>query len=547
MRKIVLSIITVCVSTVVFAQKDSKTLFTIDGEPTTVGEFKHVYEKNLDAIDDPDAKDVAKNLDLYINYKLKVDEAFKVELDTMPSYIREMETYRNQLSAPYLKDTTMLGKLVEDAYFRTANEVKAKHILIRLQNDALPKDTLVAYNKIIAIRNRIVNNGEDFEAVAVETSEDPSAKGDSSKGITPNKGNLGYFSAFSMVYPFEKAAYETKAGEVSMPFRSRFGYHILKVDEFRKSRGMVEAAHILIKDTTAVGKAKIDNIYAKLEAGESFEQLAKENSEDTGSSAKGGKLGKFKGGRMVKPFENAVFGLQEKNTYSKPFKTPFGWHIAYLIDKYPVASFNELEGELRERVKKSTAISISEKALISRLQKEYTIVENEDAKAILNRKNIRAIPTDSLQNAIFSIDGKDITQEEFVKYTRNRRHKPIFTLFEEFKNEEIINYYKEDLVNKEPEYASTIKEYEEGLLLFELMQQKIWNKSSQDTLGLQTYFNKNKATYKVQALDSIKGQVINDYQNFLEKEWIAELKSKHEIEVKKSQLKKLIKYYRKEN
>ena len=546
MRKLVVFIFLIAVSASLFSQKDEKVIFTIDDKPTTVGEFKRVYEKNLDAINDEESKDVAKNLDLYINYKLKVKEAYKISLDTLPSYKREMETYKNQLVAPYLKDTTTLAKLVKDAYFRTVNEVKAKHILVRLQQDALPKDTLEAYNKILSIRDRIVN-GESFGEVAVEVSEDISAKDDPKTGRKGNKGNLGYFSAFRMIYPFENAAYNTKKGEVSMPFRTRYGYHIVKNEGLRKSVGSVEAAHILIRDTSAVGKKVIDSIYTKLEAGVKFAELAEQFSEDPGSKSKGGNLGKFSTGQMVKPFEDAAFSLAEENSYSKPFQTRFGWHIVKLVKKHPIGSFTELEGELKEKVKRSAAIESSEKALLSRLKSQYTIKEYEDAKEILNNKNFRSINVDSLQHTLFSIDDKKITQEEFVKYTRNRRHKPVFVLYEEFFNQQIIDFYKKDLVNIEPEYAATLKEYEEGLLLFELMQQKIWDKSSKDTLGLQTYFEKNSSNYKEQVLDSIKGQVINDYQNYLEKSWIADLRKNHEVEIKKSQLKKLTKYYRKED
>ncbi len=149
-----------------------------------------------------------------------------------------------------------------------------------------------------------------------------------------------------------------------------------------------------------------------------------------------------------------------------------------------------------------------------------------------------------MQNTILSINNKQITQEEFVNYTRNRRHKPIFVLFEMFKDKEILAYYKENLVNTEPEYAYTLKEYEDGLLLFELMQQKIWMKSSKDSLGLKSYFNKNKAKYNSQELKSVKGEVMNDYQNYLEEKWIADLREKNKIKVHKKQLKKLINYYK---
>ncbi|WP_439127453.1 peptidylprolyl isomerase [Polaribacter sp.] len=540
----ILSICTLLISISVFSQKKSKTLVTIDGDKTTVAEFKRVYEKNLDAIDNEEAKDVTKNLELFINYKLKVKQAYQLKLDTLPSYKREIETYKNQLAAPYLQDTTFIDKMVKDIYFRTKNKVKAKHILIRTARDARPKDTLEAYNKIVKIRNRIVA-GEDFEKVAEETSEDNSARDNEKNGRKGNKGNLGYFDAFKMVAPFEDAAYNTKVGQVSKPFRTQFGYHIVKVDDLKPSEGEIEAAHILILDTTNVGKKKIFEVYDKLIINNNFEELAKQYSEDRGSKNRGGKLGKFGTGRMVKPFEDAAFSLQNEGSFSKPFKTRFGWHIVKLIKKHPIKSFNELEKELRKKIKNSARMQMSETAVINKLKKTYKIVENESAKKILDKKNIRAIPKDSLQETLFSINNKKIKQEAFIDYIRNRRHKPVFTLFDMFKNQEILTYYKKNLVNTEPEYAYTLKEYEDGLLLFELMQEKIWNKSSKDTLGLKNYFEKNKANYNSKKLEDNKGEIMNDYQNYLEEKWIADLRKNSRIKIRKRELKKLIKHYNK--
>ncbi|MEN8965896.1 MAG: peptidylprolyl isomerase [Polaribacter sp.] len=538
----ILSICVLLVSMSIFSQKKSKTLVTINEENITVADFKRVYEKNLDAIDNKEAKDVTNNLELFINYKLKVKEAYQLKLDTLPSYKKEIETYKNQLAAPYLQDTTFLDKMVKDVYFRVKNKVKAKHILIRTAKDARPKDTIKAYNKILKIRNRILA-GEDFEKVAQETSEDNSARDDAKSGRKGNKGNLGYFDAFKMVTPFEDAAYNTKVGQVSKPFRTQFGYHILKVDDLKPSEGEIEAAHILILDTTDVGKKKIFEVYEKLIVNNSFEELAKQYSEDNGSKNRGGKLGKFGTGRMVKPFEDAAFSLQKEGAFSKPFKTRFGWHIVKLIKKHPVKPFKELEKELRNKIKNSARMQMSETAVINKLKATYNIVENEAAKKILDRKNIRAIPKDSLQIMMFSINDKKIKQEDFIDYIKNRRNQPVFTLFEMFKNQEILTYYKENLVNTEPEYAYILKEYEDGLLLFELMQDKIWNKSTKDTLGLQNYFEKHKANYSSRKLEDNKGEVMNDYQNYLEKKWIADLRKKSNIKIRKRQLKKLIKYY----
>ena len=348
-----------------------------------------------------------------------------------------------------------------------------------------------------------------------------------------------------MVYPFEVAAYNTKVGEVSMPFKTQFGYHILKVDELRPSKGEIEAAHILIADTTSAGKTKIDEVYAKLNKNEKFEDLAKQYSADPGSKETGGKLGKFGPGRMVKPFEDAAFGLQKVNDYSKPFKTRFGWHIVKLIKKHPIQSFEEMKKGLTAKVKRSSRKQLSDKTIVNNLKKQYNIIENEEAKKILDNKKIRSISKDSLQKTMISINDKKINQEAFVKYIRNRRHLAIYVLYEMFMDEQILTYYKDNLINTEPEYAYTLKEYEDGLLLFELMQQKIWNKSVKDSIGLQKYFDANTETYKSKELKEIKGEVMNDYQNYLEKNWISELRKKSTIKIKKRELKKLIKFYQK--
>ena len=528
--------------TLIFSQKDSKTLVTINDEKISIADFKQVYEKNLHVIESEVSKDIPNNLDLFINYQLKVQEAYALKLDTLPSYQREIEMYRNQLAAPYLQDKKFTEKLLEDAYFRTKNELKAKHILIRSAADASPADTLAAYQKIVKIRDRIVA-GEDFESVAEETSEDESARDNLQRKYKGNKGNLGYFSAFRMVYPFENAAYNTKEGEVSMPFKTRFGYHIVQVDSLRPSKGEVEVAHILITDTTQVGKTKIDSVFAKLNAKESFESLAKEYSNDTSSKERGGKLNKFGAGRMVPPFDNAAFSLNEEGDFSAPFKTRFGWHIVKLLKKHSIPSFDEMKADLTAKLKNNGIMKLSDEAVLKKLKNTYQIEVNETSKAIFKRKDLRNIPKDSLQNTLLRINEKKITQEDFVRSIFNKKNKPIAVLLEAFIDQEILKYFKENLVHTQPEYATTLKEYEDGLLLFELMKEKIWEKSTKDTLGLKAFFIKNKENYSEDDFTKIKGQVINDYQNLLEQNWISELRKKNKIKVNRKQLKKLIQFY----
>lgn len=537
MKKTIVFVLSLAFVLVANAQEDSKTIATINKTKITVGEFKKVYEKNLSAIDNEEGKDVAKNLELYINYKLKVEEAYRSNLDTLRSYKREIQTYKNQLIAPYLQDKTYFDELVKEAYDRTKNQVRASHILIRLPKNPKPQDTLKAYNEIQKARERVLK-GEDFNKVAKEVSQDPSA--------ARNGGDLGYFSAFQMIYDFEDRAFKTKQGEVSEPFRTQFGYHILTTTGVRASLGEIEAAHILLNDTTASGKTKVDAIYAQLKEGQDFASLARKHSNDNGTKARGGRLKRFGTGRMVKPFETAAFALENEGDISEPVKTRFGWHIIKLIRKYPVAPFEEIEREITQKVKRSGRGKRSDQIVLNRLKAEYKIVEVEAAKEIMKRKDIRAIPKDSLQAVILKINEREIKQVDFVAYTMNRRHLPMKALFSSFRDQEILTYFKDNLRNTNAEFGATLKEYEDGLLLFELMQRKIWNKSN-DSIALKEYFDQNVSNYKEKDLSKIKGKVMNDYQVYLEDEWVKGLRNRNSVKINKGVLKKLIKFYRKES
>ncbi len=521
------------VSSFSFAQKN-KELFRINDKPVMVSEFEEVYKKNLDIVEDKDSKNIDNYLNLYINYKLKVQEAYNLKLDTLKSYKRELDGYKNQLIAPYLQDNEYLDRLVKEAYSRKKTDVKASHILIKVpKTNGIEIDTSFLYRKITDARDRILK-GESFEKVAKEVSEDPSAKS--------NGGNLGYFSVFKMVYPFEDAAYNTKIGEVSKPFKTRFGYHIIKVNNKRDSKGEFEVAHILVREKGAIGKTKIDSAYHKLKSGIDFKDVVEKYSEDIGTASVGGKLAKFGTGSMVEPFENEVRDLQNIGDYSKPFKTRFGWHILKLLKKYPIGSFDEEKKELTKKVKNTSRAALPKQSVINKLKKEYKIVENDKALAAFLNSDIHQLKKKVLKEVLFSIEDKKVYQKEFLKFIGHSHNPPIKRLYEKFKNFQIIEYFKEDLINKEPSYKHTLLEYKEGLLLFDLMQKEIWDKSSKDTLGLKEFYLNNKEKYN-KNLEEIRGLVMNDYQNQLEKVLVNNLKKKSTIVIKERELKKLKKKY----
>ena len=522
------------ISFAVFSQKKSDVLFSVDGAFVKVSEFKNMYEKNLNVIDDKNQKSIQENLDLYINFKLKLKEAYRLKLNETKTYKREIETYRNQLTAPYLQDIAYLSQLVRDTYYRTKYKINVSHVLVKLSKNSSPKDTLIAFNKINKAREEVLA-GKAFDKVALAYSDDQSVKS--------NYGNVGYFTAFKMVYPFENMAFNTKVGEVSKPFKTAYGYHILKVNDLQLSEGEIEVAHILLTNQSRKGKLKIDSIYTSLKNGADFEKLVVKYSNDKGTVRKGGKLPKFGTGRMLKPFEEASFKLKNIGDISKPFKTQYGWHIVKLLNKYPVKSFKEMKNELTEKVKAKGGVRMSDLNVLKKLKNEYKIIEFNEALKVFDLKNIRSSKRDTLQKTILSINKKEIKQKKFFDYIRNRRHKSILDLFNDFKNEEILTYFKEQLKYTEPSFANALREYEEGLIVFDLMQQKVWNKSSKDTLGIKAYFYKNKANYSFADLSKNKGQVMNDYQEYLEKELIATLRKRYSVKIRKRTLKKLIKQY----
>lgn len=532
MRKTSILTMFLFVGLVAFSQK-SKTLLTIDDKAISVAEFQRIYEKNLDIIKDKKSKNIDTYLDLFINFKLKVKEAKRLKMDTLPSYKREINTYKNQLAAPYLQDVSFKEKLIREAYFRTENEVRASHILVKMPKNVKPSDTLKYYMKILNARKRIIN-GESFEKVAKEISEDTSVK--------INGGDVGYFAAFRMVYPFEDKAYTTKVGEVSMPFKTRFGYHILKPTATRKSLGQVQVAHILITDTTLVGVKKVNSVYAKLKRGEDFSALAKKYSNDNGTKEKGGVLSQFGAGMVDESFSGVAFALKNINDISKPVKTRYGWHILKLLKKIPVLPFEDLRTTIENQIKNDDRIRLSDKAIVNKLKKKYTIKINNDAKQLFLNTTRREFSKDSMQATLLTIQDKKITQEDFSKFIKFRRHIPVENLWNNFIDKEVINYFKANLVHTEPDYRYTLQEYEEGLLLFELMQQKVWGKSVKDTIGLQTFFKENKTKYSAK-LAKIKGEVINDYQQELEQKLLANIRKRSKININKKQLKKFKKAY----
>ena len=496
-------------SVAAFAQDKDPVLMTIAGKNITRSEFQSIYNKNNPKSSEADSKSIDDYVQLFVNFKLKVKEAEEMGLDTTADFKNELEGYRKQLAQPYLTDNEVNDQLLKEAYERSKTDVRASHILIKLDQNALPKDTLKAYNTVMALRNRIIK-GEDFAKVAREASQDPSAK--------ENAGDLGYFTALQMVYPFETIAYTTKVGDVSMPVRTRFGYHLIKVADKRAAQGQILCEHIMVKSQkgqsvadSVAAKQKIDEIYAKIKAGENFEELAKQQSDDKGSAKEGGKLPLFGTGRMVIEFEKAAFALQKDGDISEPVKTQYGWHIIKRLEKKPIPTFEEIKGELKGKVTKDSRAQKSKESLIAKIKKENNFKENLKARdefnTLLDTTYFEGTwskdKAEKLNKELFSIADKKYSQLDFANYLENHQTKRakmdpsvlVKSTYSQFVNESCIAYQESVLDKKFPDFKALMQEYRDGILLFDLTDKKVWGKAVKDTAGIEDFYQKNKSNY----------------------------------------------------
>ncbi|MBJ7880541.1 peptidylprolyl isomerase [Gelidibacter salicanalis] len=479
-------------------------LFTVDGDPIKAEEFIRVYNKNLDLVKDDTQKDIDEYLKLFTNYQLKIKEAKRLGLDKDLSYLKEFSGYKEQLTKSYLPDSKVTEALMKEAYDRMGYDVKASHILIRLEeNDT---DTLKVYQDLMTLRDRVSDEGFDKVKAEVHDGQQVFAEA------------LGYFSAFKMVYEFENVAYNTKVGSISTPFRTQFGYHIVKVEDKRPSLGEVTVAHIMVNtaenDSIVDAETRINQIYKKIKQGESFESLAKQFSDDKSSAQQGGELAPFTGGQLSAPeFEAVAFGLSTKGEISKPFKTDYGWHIVKLLDKKGMPSYEEATNDIENKIKRDSRSKLISTTLANHLRTTYKVRLNPKAKpyfeSILNDNFFSqswVLPADFDKSQTFvTIQEDTIFYEEFanrllrIQQVYVGKTIPFKTVIEKeykgFEEDALLHYHKEHLEFENEEFGYILKEYRDGLLLFDLMEKEVWNAAALDTVGLQTYYSTHKDAY----------------------------------------------------
>ncbi len=481
------------------------TLMQINGKDIKLSEFEYIYNKN-NSSNVVDKKTLEEYVDLFVIFKMKVEEAVAQGIDTTKAFKNEYEMYRNQLAQQYLQDEEGLNKLLEEGYERKKEERNVSHILIRIGESGNSADTLKAYNRAMEIYERAKK--EDFEKLALEVSEDPS--------VSNNEGKVGWISLARTPYVFETTAYNTPEGNVSKPVRTFLGYHIIKVNKIRQSPGEVRVSHIMLMhdnenpENNKRIKERADSMYISIMSGGNFEAMARSYSQDPGSANKGGELPWFGSGQMVPEFEDAAFALEKPGDVSKPVSSNYGWHIIKLLEHRHLANFSQLRQSIKSQVEQSDRAGEIEKTFINKLKKEYNFAINETALNQIYEMSEKYLMSDSLfmnealklNSKLFSFADKEYSQHDFLQNVF-----PISTAFRGIKTDyladklnayvskEITEYERTQLPHKYSDYRNLLQEYHDGILLFEIMNQEVWEKASLDTEGLAKYFEDNKKDY----------------------------------------------------
>lgn len=481
--------------TSVFSQLE-ETLITIGNTKVSKAEFERIYKKNnTNLYNDSDKKSPSEYLELFIDFKLKVLEAETLKMDKDSAFINELKGYREELAAPYLTDVKYSEQMVKDLYDRTTKEVNASHILINVGKNATEEENKKALEKINKIREEIIG-GKDFSEAAFEYSEDPSAK--------TNRGNLGYFTAFQMVVPFENAAFSTPPGQVSEPVKSDFGYHLIFVHDIRDNRGEIKVAHIMkmfhqnmTPEIKLTLKSEIDSIYRELQKGAGFAELAKNASDDKRSAQQGGEMPWFSAGRIIPKFSDAAFSINNIGEFTAPIETDYGFHIIKKLEVRPVPTFETSKKDLEDRIKRDPARSTSsKKVFIEKLKSEYHFAENKAGIEKLKGKNI-GDSFDEQNFELFKIDNISFGFEQFEAFIKNGKlqDNTYSGNYESWVEDEITRLENSKLEEKYPDFRYLIQEYHDGILLFNISEEKIWNFAAKDSAGLQSYYERNKNKY----------------------------------------------------
>jgi peptidyl-prolyl cis-trans isomerase SurA len=490
----------------------AQSLFTYGPHSVSKEEFLRVYKKNS-INKKPDMADTALRsyLDLYALFRMKVAEADKQKLDTIATIDHELDSYRKQLAKNYLTDEQVTNKIIHEAYDRMKEDVHVAHILITCTPGS---DTVAAYRKIDSLYHLVESKKADFETLAKQFSDD--------KGSKENGGDIGYFSALQTVYSFENVAYSTPVGKVSAPFKTQFGYHILKVLDKRADRGQVKVAQIMIgvskskgEEGIEAGRKRADSVEAMLKSGVSFDTLVKKYSDDKYTVNDGGAMKPFGTGHMVMSFENAAFALKKPGDISEPVKTDYGFHIIKLIAKYPLQPYDTLYPTLKHKVENDSRAQVARDRFFAKIKekngfKEYAENVAEVSTKLMsvpdtgkNAKSFKAEDYKNMSKPVFTLAGKNYLQSDFVRYAENLTHGKlngprnavVRDAYNMYVNSVVNDFEEHKLVDENPEFKNLMEEYRDGIMLFELMDRNVWSKAAKDSVGLKAFYETHNGKY----------------------------------------------------
>ncbi len=495
----------ILISNSIFAQDN--VLVLIDNQKYTIDEFLSVYNKNNEKALPGDINLLKKEVDKFVDLRLKIIEAQNMGLDKTNDFIKEYDKYKRQLAEPFLIDKQKFKQLSTQAYQRWKKEIRVSHILVRISPYAAPEDTLIAYQKAMNIRLRL-SESERFENVAKESSDDPTA--------AYNSGDLWYVHAFETPYAFENLIYRAKPNQLSQIVRTNLGYEIFKVKEYRSNPGMIKVAHIMIsipananKEELNRAKSKIDEVYNKLLLGEKFEDLVKKYSDDVGVNNTG-ELPWFGTGEMEPAFEQVCIGLHNSE-FSKPVRTKYAWHIIKKIDQQAVPGYEFMIDQISKAIRESDRYEVCKQNIVAKYKKQFKFKENKNISGIYGLVDSTLIfegkwqapPMFMLHEVLFKIGNKEYNKQNFVDFLVKHQRKMypvplknyINMQYEQFKNKEILEFAYNQLARTNDEYKQLISEFHDGILLFKFLEKEVWQKAQNDTLALINYYKKNIDRY----------------------------------------------------
>lgn len=506
-------------STSASASQDSTVVAVYGDQAVTLEEFERRYARSVggpEAAAQDSIEAYRDFLNRYINFRLKVQAAQAAGMGADSAMQQEIAQYRAGLARPYLLEQEVLDPLIRNLYERKQQMVDASHILIRLEPNATPEDTLAAYNRMAALVDS-VEAGMDFGEVAARYSEDPSAQRPSGPG---SRGRLGYFTAGRMIAPFEDAAYATPVGALSPIIRTRFGYHVLRVHDRREAVAPIRVSHILIRPAASTpaaadsARALADSLRSEIEAGADFAELARRYSADPGSASQGGDLGMVPyDAPLVPPFKEAAFALENAGDVSEVVETQYGYHLIKLTEQSTFPAYDEAYDELKQEVAKLPRTREAEAAFAQEAlrQRGATVdttaalrpFEDVPVDSLFFTLVGGALPEETMAQPVATLGDSTFTLGDVAAFAvraqvprKETTREQVLALLDVFLAEQALDYEAAALEERDEEFRIVMEEFRDGLLLFKLMEDSVWTAAGRDTAALEAYFEAHADAYQ---------------------------------------------------